>query len=165
MIHTNPPPKIVTSGTLSRPPIPTIPTNPLQYTLSSTNMHTTQNSVSSSVHFTQVVTSNTTIQHNNVPVSPRSSIRTNPFFIPVSQIPTSTNNLQTNTLHSNYHITHPYTQSLTTVSNATYINSSASISEPINPVDGFYPKYTPEAYFQHIEALAIFIRSTTHNSS
>ena len=102
MIHTNPPPNIVTS----RPPIPTIPTNPLQYNLSSTNMHTSKNYGSSLGHHTPAVTSNNTIQHNNVSVPPSSSIRTNPFFIPVSQIPTNTDILQRNTPYSNYHITY-----------------------------------------------------------
>ena len=38
MIHTNPPPNIVNSRTLSRPPLQTIPNNPSQYNLSSTNL-------------------------------------------------------------------------------------------------------------------------------
>ena len=41
MIHTNTPPIIVNSRTLYRPPLQTIPTNPLQYNLSSTNTHNT----------------------------------------------------------------------------------------------------------------------------
>ena len=44
MIHTNPPPNIVNSRTLSIPPLQTIPTNPLQYNLSSTITHKTQHS-------------------------------------------------------------------------------------------------------------------------
>ena len=53
MIHTNSPPNIATTRTLSRTPIPTIPSNLLHYNLSSTNMHTTQNSVYPLVHNTQ----------------------------------------------------------------------------------------------------------------
>ena len=59
MIHTSP--NIVTSRTPSRPPIQTIPTNQLQYNLSSTNTpntHNTQHSIFSLQHDTQTVTSN-----------------------------------------------------------------------------------------------------------
>ena len=73
-----------------------------------------------------------------------------------SQIPTNTNNLQTNTSHSNYHRTHPYTQPSTTISNPTHTNSSTSISEPIKPFDGLDHKYTPEEHLQHIEARVTF---------
>ena len=159
MIHTNPPPNIVSSRTLSRPPLQTIPTNPLQYTLSSTNTHNTQHSVYSLEHNTQTVFSNNAFSqalHHNVPVPSTSSIRTKPYFTPISQIPTKTNNLQTNTSHSNYHITHPYTQPSTTISNPTYIDSSISISEPIKPFDGLDQKYTPEEFLQHIEARVTF---------
>ena len=68
----------------------------------------------------------------------------------------NTNNLQTYTSHSNYHITLSSAQPLTTVSNPTCINSSASISEPIKPFDGLDHKYTPEDYLQHIEARDTF---------
>ena len=47
MIHTNPPPNIVNSRTLCRPPLQTILNNPLQYNLSSTNTHNAQNSIHS----------------------------------------------------------------------------------------------------------------------
>ena len=71
-------------------------------------------------------------------------------------MPTNTNNLQTNTSPSNYHITHPYTQPSTTISNPTYTNSSTSISEPIKPFDGRDHKYTSEEHLQHIEARVTF---------
>ena len=58
IIHTSPPHNIVTSRTLSRPPIQKIPTNPLQYNLSSTNIHKPQHSIYSPEHNTQTVTSN-----------------------------------------------------------------------------------------------------------
>ena len=133
MIHTNPPPNIVKSRTLSRLPLQTIPTDRLQYDLSSTNTHNTQNSINSLEHDTQTVTSNNFIQHHKVPVPSTSSIRTNPYFTRISQLPTNTNNLQTNTSHSNYHITHPYTQPSTTIPNPTFINYSTSFSEPNKP--------------------------------
>ena len=123
MIHTNPPPIFINCGTLSRPPLQTISTNPLQYISSSTNIHNTQHSIYSLEHNTQTVTSTNSIQHQNIPVPSTSSIRTNPCFTPTSQIPTNTNKLQTNTSHSNYHITLPYTQPSTTISNPTYIST------------------------------------------
>ena len=81
--------------TRSRPTIPTIPTNPFQYNLSSTNIHTTQHSVYLIVHKTEAVTSNTTVQNNNVAVPSGSSNGTNPFVTPITQTPINTNNLQT----------------------------------------------------------------------
>ena len=56
MIHRNP------------PPLRIIPTNPLQYNLSSTKTHNTKHSIYSLEHNTQTVTSNNSIQHHNVPV-------------------------------------------------------------------------------------------------
>ena len=156
MIHTNPPPNFVTSRTLSRPPLQTIPNNPLQYILSSTNTHNTQHSIHSLEQNAQINPSNTSVQHHHVPIPSSFSVRTNPFFTPTSQIPTNTNNLQTHTSHSNFHITHPYAQPSTTVSNPTYINSFTSISEPIKPFDGLDHKYTREEYLQHIEARVTF---------
>ena len=50
MIHTNPPPKTVNSRTLSRPPLQTFPTNPLQNNLSSTITHNTQHNIYSLEH-------------------------------------------------------------------------------------------------------------------
>ena len=47
MIHTNPHPNIVNSSSLYRPPLQTIPTNPLQYNLSGTNTHKTRHSIHS----------------------------------------------------------------------------------------------------------------------
>ena len=68
MIHTNPPPNIVIFRTLSRPPLQTIPTNPLQYNVSSTNTHNTQHSICSLEQNTKSVFSNNSVQHHNVPV-------------------------------------------------------------------------------------------------
>ena len=61
MIHTNPHPDIVNSRTLPRPPLQTIPTNPLQYNLSSTNTHNTQHSVHSLEQNAQIITSNDSV--------------------------------------------------------------------------------------------------------
>ena len=154
MIHTNPPPDIINSRTLSRPPLQTIPTNTLQYNLSSTNTHTTQHSISSLQHNSQPTTSSIYIQHQNIPAPSTSSIRT--YFSPISQIPTNTNNLQTKTSLSNYHKSLPYTQPSTTISNPTSNISSTSVSEPIKPFDDLDHKYTPEEHLQHIEARVTF---------
>ena len=159
MIHTNPPPNNVNSRTLSRPPLQTIPTNPLQYNLSSTNTHTTQHSISSLQHNTQTTTSSNSTQCQNIPAPSTSSIRTISYFTPISQVRTNTNNLQSNTSHSNYHITHPYYQPSTTISNPLYITSSTSISEPIKSFDGLDHKYTPDEFLQHIEPRVTFFFS------
>ena len=132
MIHTNPSPNIVTSRTLSGPPLQTFPNNPLQYNLSNTNTHNTQYSIYSLEQNAQINPSNISVQHHNVPMPSSSSIRTNPYFPPRSQNPTNTNNLQTHTSHSNYHKTHPYAQPTTPGSHPTYIKSFTSISEPMN---------------------------------
>ena len=58
MMHTNPPPSIVTSRTLSRPPLQIILNNPLQYNLSSTNTHNTQHTIHSLEQNAQIKTSN-----------------------------------------------------------------------------------------------------------
>ena len=42
------------------------------------------------------------------------------------------------------------------MSQPTYINSSTSISESIEPFDGLYHNYTPEEYLQQIEARVTF---------
>ena len=74
MILSKPPPNIVISRTLSRPPLQTIPTKPLQYTLSSTNTHNTTHSIHSLEHNTQTVTSNNSIHHHIAPVPSNSFI-------------------------------------------------------------------------------------------
>ena len=61
MIHTNPSPNIVTSRTLSRPPLQTVPNNPLQYNLCSTNTHNTQHSIHSLEQNAQINPSNTSV--------------------------------------------------------------------------------------------------------
>ena len=94
MTHTNPATNIVKSRTISRPPLQTIPTKLLQYNLSSTNTHNTQNSVYSLEYNTQMITSNISIQHHNVPVlhqSPHDKIRTHDLTLEVNSI---TNQLQ-----------------------------------------------------------------------
>ena len=86
MTHTNPHSNFVNSKTLSRPSLQTIPTNPLQYNLSSTNTQNTQHSIHSREQNAQIINSNNSVQHHNVPIPSSSSIRTNPYFTPTSQI-------------------------------------------------------------------------------
>ena len=69
MIHANPPPNIVESRTFSRPPLQTIPTNPLQYNLSSTNTHSTQHSIYSLEYNIQTATSSNSIQYQNISIA------------------------------------------------------------------------------------------------
>ena len=125
--HTNLLPTIVTSRTLSRPPLQTIPIYPLQYNLNSTNTHCTQNSVNFLIHKTQTIKSTSNIQNEHVTVPQGSSTKTNPYFTPMIQVPISTKNVRTNISHSNYQITHTPAHRIMTVSSPTYINSSASI--------------------------------------
>ena len=83
-----------------------------------------------------------------------STIRTNPHIYTTNTFPTSSTQNTYNILPSsnvNYHKIHCSTLLDATVSNPTYINSSASISEPIKPFDGLDHKYTPD-HLQHIEA-------------
>ena len=55
-----------------------------------------------------------------------------------------------------YHTIPHATIHSSTVSNPTYINSSASISEHNYPFERFDHYYTPEEYLQHIEARVTF---------
>ena len=65
MIPTNPSPNIVTSRTLSRPPLERIPNNPLQCNLSSTNIHNTQRPLHTLEPNAQIISSNNSVQHHN----------------------------------------------------------------------------------------------------
>ena len=51
---------------------------------------------------------------------------------------------------STYNAIPPFTIHPSTKSNPANINSSASISEPFNPIDGLDHNYTPEQYLQHM---------------
>ena len=64
--HTNLPSNTVTSRTVYRPSIPTISINPLQYSLTSTKIPSTQIFVNPLVHNNQTTTQTTTIRDNNV---------------------------------------------------------------------------------------------------
>ena len=99
MIHTNPPLNNVNSRMLSGPPLQTNPTIPLQYNLSSTNTYTSPHPISSLQHNSKTTTLSNSTQHQNIPAPSTSSIRTNPYSTTISQIPTNTNNLQTNTFY------------------------------------------------------------------
>ena len=159
-LHSNTLPNNISSRNLSRPPLQTIPTNPLSYSLTSTIPNNTQHSLTlnnqqskipsfSTSHpykISQNMTQNTQSQtssfvHNN--------IRTNPHI-------NAAYTLKPNPSITPTYNTVPSTIPQGAVSTPTYINSSTSISEPIKPFDGSDHNYTPEEYLQHIEARVTF---------
>ena len=163
-IHSNPPFKYTTSRQLSRPPLQPILTNPLSYNLTSTNSsHIQQSSTKpntiNSLNNTppsQSQSSNTltpTLQNSQfqIPNPPSTTIRTNPYFHNTSTTSfTNISNIPT------YNTVQPSTVSQNTIPQPTYINSSTSISEPIEPFDGLDHNYTPEEYLQQLEARVTF---------
>ena len=160
--HSNPSPNYTTARHLSRPPLQTILTNPLSYSLTSTNPSRTQQSqinyntpnplnTLSSRHTSNTITPTLQTSHFQIPNPPPTTIRTNPHFHNTSN--TSLTNISNN---PTYNTTPPSTISHNTMSHPTYINSSTSISEPIKPFDGLDHNYTPEEYSQHIEARVTF---------
>ena len=161
-IHSNPSSNYTTARHLSRPPLQPILTNPLSYSLTSTNPNPPQqaqinyntpnqlNTISSQ-HTSNTI--NPTLQtsqfHISNPIS--TTIRTNPHFQNTSTTSiTNISNIPT------YNTTPPSTITPNTMSHPTCINSSTSISEPIKPFDGLDHNYTPEEYLQHIEARVTF---------
>ena len=157
-IHSNPSSNYTTARHLSRPPLQPILTNPLSYSLTSTNPNHPQQAqlnyntpnqlhTLSSQHTSN--TTNPTLQTSQFHISnpPSTTIRTNPHFQN-----TSTTSLTNISNIPTYNTTPPSTITPNTMSHPTYINSSTSISEPIKPFDGLDHNYTPEEYLQHIEA-------------
>ena len=161
-IHSNPSSNYTTARHLSRPPLQPILTNPLSYSLTSTNpSHTQQSQINyntpnplntlSSQHTSNTIIPNLQTSQFQIPNLPSTTIRTNPHFYN-----TSTTSLPNISNNPTYNTTPPSTISHTTMSHPTYINSSTSISEPIKPFDGLDHNYTPEEYLQHIEARVTF---------
>ena len=161
-IHSNPSPNYTTARYLSRPPLQTILTNPLSYSLTSTNpSHTQQSQINyntpnplntlSSRHTSNTITPTLQTSQFQIPNPPSTTIRTNPHFHNTSN--TSLTNISNN---PTYNTTPPSTRSHNTMSHPTYINSSTSISEPVKPFDGLDHNYIPEEYLQHIEARDTF---------
>ena len=161
-IHSNPSSNYTTAMHLSRPPLQTILTNPLSYSLTSTNpSHTQQSQITyntpnplntlSSQHTSNTITPTLQTSQFQIPNPPSTAIRTNPHFHNTST--TSLTNVSNN---PTYNTAPPSTISHNTMSHPTYINSSTSISEPIKPFDGQDHNYTPEEYLQHIEARVTF---------
>ena len=152
-IHSNPSSNYTTARHLSRRPLQTILTNPLSYSLTSTNpSHTQQSQINyntpnplntlSSQHTSNTITPTLQTSQFHIPNPPSTTIRTNPHFHNTST--TSLNNISN---YPTYNTTPPSTISHNTMSHPTYINSSTSISEPIKPFDGLDHNYTPEEYF------------------
>ena len=161
-IHSNPSYNYTTARHLSRPPLQTILTNPLSYSLTSTNpSHTQQSQINyntpnpfntlSSQHTSNTITPTLQTSQFQIQNPPSTTIRTNPLFHNTST--TSLTNISNN---PTYNTTPPYTVSYNTMSHPTYINSSTSLSEPIKPFDGLDHNYTPEEYLQHFEARVTF---------
>ena len=161
-IHSNPSFNYTTARHLSRPPLQTILTNPLSYSLTSTNpSHTQQSQINyntpnplntlSSQHTSNTITPTLQTSQFQIRNPPSTTIRTNPHFHNTST--TSLNNISNN---PTYNTIPPSTVSYITMSQPTYINSSTSISEPNKPFDGLHHNYTPEEDLQHSEARVTF---------
>ena len=161
-IHSNPSSNYTTARHLSRPPLQPILTNPLSYSLTSTNPnppqqaqinYNTSNQLNtlSSQHTSNTI--NPTLQTSQFHISnpPSTTIRTNPHFQN-----TATTSLTNISNIPTYNTTPPSTITPNTMSHPTYINSSTSISQPIKPFDGLDHNYTPEEYLQHTEARVTF---------
>ena len=158
-IQSNPSFNYTTARHLSRPPLQTILTNPLSYSLTSTNpSHTQQSQINnnrpnplntfSSQHTSNTITPTLQTSQFQIQNHPSTTIRTNPHFHNTST--TSLTNISNNPTYNTATI------SRNTMSHPTFINSSTSISEPIEPFDGLDHNYTPEEYVQHIEAGVTF---------
>ena len=161
-IHSNPSFNYTTARHLSRPPLQTILTNPLSYSLTSTNpSHTQQSQINyntpnslntlSSQHTSNTITPTLQTSQFQIQNPPSTTIRTNPHFHNTST--TSLTNISNNPTHNTIP---PSTVSHNTMSQPTYINSSTPIAEPIKPFDGLDHNYTPEEYLQHIAARVTF---------
>ena len=161
-IHSNPSSNYTTARHLSRPPLQPILTNPLSYSLTSTNpSHPQQSQINynttnqlntlSSEYTSNTITPTLQTSQFHIPNPPSTTIRTNPHFHN-----TSTTSLTNISNIPTYNTTPPSIITPNTMSHPTYINSSTSISEPIKPSDGLDHNYTPEEYLQHIEARVTF---------
>ena len=159
----------ITSRSLSRSPLQTIPSNPLSYSRTRKNLHNTQHSSTvtdqrNNIHPFSTShpysTSKTTTQKTRSQTSnlAHASIETNPHINTTYTQPFT----NTQTIQPNYSITPAYitgppsTIPQSTVSNPTYLYSSTSIFEPIKPFDGLDQNFTPEEYLQHTEARVTF---------
>ena len=161
-IHSNPSSNYTTARHLSRPPLQTILTNPLSYSLTSTNPSNTQQpqinyntpnplNTLSFQHTSNKITPTLQPSQFQIPHPPTTTIRTNPHFQN-----TSTTSLTKISNNPTYNTTPPSTISHNPMSHPTYINSSTPLSEPIKPFVGLDHNYTPEEYLQHIEARVTF---------
>ena len=137
--------KYTTSRNITRPPLQTIPTNPLSYNLTSTNPNPTKHSTINNYQLNTLNppstaqipnTTDNTLQPTQFPSSHSQSttIRTNPHF------------------HNTYSQPLPNTQIIT--SNASHTPTYNTI--PNKPFDGIDHNFTPEENLQHIEARDTF---------
>ena len=168
-LQSNPLPNYTTSRHLSRHPLQTIPTNPLSYSLISTNPNKTHPSVTNNNQLNTLNPSSTSQQSNisrnilqntkfQVPNPHTTTTRTNPhvnatYTQPVTNPPNISSNVSNIPI---YKTNPPSTIPQPTISQPTYIISSTSITEPIELFDGLDHNYTPEVYLQHFEARVTF---------
>ena len=159
-IHSNPSTDYTTARHLSRPPLQPILTNPLSYSLTSTNpSHTQQSQINyntsnqlntlSSQHTSNTITPTLQTPNFIYQILLRQQLELTLTFIVLQLLLYLSSN-------PTYNTTPPSTMSHNTMSHPTYINSSTSISEPIKPFDGLDHNYTPEEYLEHIEARVTF---------
>ena len=151
-LHTNLITNASTSRTLSRPLLPLIQNNPLSYNLTSTNFHSQSSSNAS--QYTNIQSFSTQFNTH----IPSTTIQTS-LHCQLISIQPQINTLNLPPTSFNSHTTHAIPSSttpLTTLNTPTYINFSASISEPNKPFDGLDHNYTPEENLQHIEARVTF---------
>ena len=137
-LHSSPSPIYTTSRNLSRPPLQTIPPNPLSYSLISTNPNNTQptitnnNRLNTQNPFSKSQQSNTSRNmlqntHYQIPNPPSTTIRTNPhinatYTQPVtnpSHISSNVSNIRMNNTAPPYTI---HQSSTTNIHNFFYVN-------------------------------------------
>ena len=135
-LQSNPLPNYTTSRHLSRPPLQTIPTNPLSYFPTTTNPNNTQTTITINNQLNTLIPSSTSQQpiisrnilHNTqfqLPNLPSTTIITNPFInATYSQPVTNPPNIPSNVSNiPAYNTNPPPTMSQPTISQPTFINS------------------------------------------
>ena len=139
----------------------TIPTNPLSYSLISTNLNNTQPTITNNNHLNTLNPFSTSQPSNTsrnllrntqfqIPKPVSTNIRTNPHInATLTQPITNPPNMSSNVSNiPTYNTSPPSIKPQPTISQPTYITFSTSISDPMKPFDGLDHNYTPEEYLQ-----------------
>ena len=152
---------------ISRLPISTIPINQLPCSLTATNINKIEPSPKNNTHKNTVHTSSQSTSHpfNHTQTIaqisrfqtlslPSTKINSNPYSkTTYTQPVTNIHKKPPNTSDTTTYLTMPSsTKPFPTISNPTYINFSASISEIIKSFDGLDQIYKLGEYLQHFEA-------------